>query len=231
MPSFIHLPLLLGDKKSGNELNNRSLLTDFLKNRYDLFPVFSYLISSGYGDSGVIYSSIEDFAKNIDIKKFHIHDGKFDMNILNRTNRKFYNQVSYDNYVSNILMTSELLSETSLLELDNEILRLGYQHRLCYSDIKEILHTMSNDYLEILDDREKEILDNVMLKLMSDVEINLVVKELSQYNKKEIYEMIRYFYIGLKTGYSCSAIKDFFEIKFDYQERIDMVNKKVFRRK
>lgn len=226
-PTFIHMPLLTSSDTKNSEINNRSLLMDLLNIGYDIYPIFSYLLSSGYGDSNEIYSSIDEFAKKLNIMKFHKHDGKFDINILNKINKKFYNQVSYDDYVTNIMITSSIISDTPET-LDEDILKIGYKHHLSYKNIIDIIRLISNDSLEKIKDNEKDILDKIIPILVSEQNINIVVEQLSQYSKKEIYELIRYFYIGTKKGYSCSAIKDIFEHMSSYQNRINLVHKKVF---
>jgi glutamyl/glutaminyl-tRNA synthetase len=227
-PKFIHLPLLLNNKNANNKINNRSLLTDLLNMGYDVFPIFSYLFSSGCGDSEIIYTSINDFAEKLDITKIHRHDGNFDINILNNTQKNFFKNVNYEDYVANIMTTSTLIGENT--KFTNDILSIGYKYHLSYTDIKNILKLETNNQFELISNNELELLNKIILILTSTKDIDLVIKSLPQYNKKEIYKLIRYYYTGTKKGYNCSAIKEIFEKEFDYKERTETIKKKTLNR-
>lgn len=209
IPKFIHLPLLL----EKNEDHRRNVY-ELLNEGYDFQPLASYLISSGYGDSNMIYYSYNDFAKNLDISKFHIKDGNFDQNILRKNSIRYFNNVSYDDYCNNIVTTAILRNE----EVPLNLLPIFYEDKLSYSQIKKHLSLLNSSEYESISCEEKKIVDKIIPLLENHLSIPEITNTLNTISSKNIYEMIQWIFTGHKLGTSCNVLMNIYNS--DYKRNV-----------
>jgi len=220
IPKFIHLPMLLQENGTNEIINSRSLFFDTLNEGYDYMPTISYLLSSGYGDSEILYTSLQNFVAQFDIKNIHKKDGQFSFNIYKKICNRFRNIPSYEDYEENIKKTALLLGRN----IDSKIIEIGFKHKLTYAQIYEGINEIYNDIYDDISDIDSKLLQEILKEFMNGTSLTELPLKFPNTEKRLIYNVIRWFYIGHKSGRSCAIIKDIFDTKDgNYEKKIQIV--------
>ena len=111
---YLHTPLLLDEY--GKMLGGASNFDDFIRKGILPQALVSYLISSGYGRSNVVYPSILQFLETFDMHKIHRANGKFDPKKLASLNKKLIKTITPDIYLSSVELYLAKNNEDALVQ-------------------------------------------------------------------------------------------------------------------
>lgn len=220
VPQFIYLPMLLKENKSTESINNKSMLLDVVKSGFDFMPTMSYLLSSGCGDSEVLYPSLEAFVRQFDVKNIHKKDGQFSYNIFKKTCNRFRSITSFEDYAKNIEITASLKERN----IDSKMIEIGFKHKLTCSQIFDGIDEIYNDSYEEISDLDAKILQTILKEFMNGTSLDELPSKFPNIDRKSVYDVMRWFYVGHKNGKSCAIIKDIFDTRDgDYEKKLNKV--------
>ena len=138
--------------------------------------------------------------------KFHKKNSYFDINILKKSQIRYYKNISYGEYEKNILLTNYLRNNKDSVKY----LPILYKYALNYERILNYQCLFSSEERDLLDVDEC-ILANIILDLLEKgVSIENIIEQLGIENKTKIYEIVQWIFTGKKYGTSSNILQDIY---------------------
>lgn len=246
--TYVHVPLLVnqgGKRFVYDEYWGDATFQDFVVK--GIFPkaLVSYLLSGFFGPSERYYSSIEDFASQVNLGRLHQSNTVFDESVLRQHNKKALEGSSvleYETVLKNFLAGNNPVV-LDCLKSDPDMLEMIIRMKRWLSEAGDIIHDLSQfsyddpdtKHIGILNaivtfflQKESEVRDHSyvdsMLKMATEHAKNLGI------SKKEYYKALRYILTGKYQGCDLHEVVWYLEKKRVVMARIKTTRNELIKR-
>jgi len=193
---YLHTPLLLD--QNGALLGGATTFDDFVKKGIAPQALISYLISSGYGNPELVYSSIQEFITHFDANKIHTTNGKFDFQQLHHLNKKIVKHFSPETYIYSLVTYLKRNEQDSLaeqLKTDSLLRELMISLHRESKESLGILQSILTPTYEEIGDEVRAVLPEVLSQIEKNPQVFPLVKTLGR-DKKIFYQAASWILVG-----------------------------------
>ncbi len=246
--TYVHVPLLVnqdGKRFVCDEYWGDATFQDFVAK--GIFPkaLVSYLLSGFFGPSEKYYSSIEDFASQINLGRLHQSNTVFDESVLKQHNKKALEGSSvleYETALKNFLAGDNPVA-LDCLKSDSDMLEMMIRMKRGLSETGDIIHSLSQFLHDDPDIKHIRILNTIITFFLQKESgmrdhscANFMLEMATEHAKnlgtsrKEYYKALRYILTGKYQGCDLHEVVGYLEKKGVVMARIKATRNELIKR-
>ena len=217
---YLHTPLLLDER--GKMLGGASNFDDFIRKGILPQALVSYLISSGYGRSDVIYPSISQFLETFDAHKIHKANGKFDPEKLASLNKKLIKTIAPDIYLSSVELFLAKNHQDALvqsLKSDEALQKLLISLRREPEEASRLIQSILFPDFEKPDDDVRDVLPCIFREMEACPDV-FPSCEVLRLKKDTFFKAMSWLLVGKQTFPDINAVYVYLKSRQTLQDRL-----------
>ena len=217
---YLHTPLLLDER--GKMLGGASNFDDFIRKGILPQALVSYLISSGYGRSDVIYPSISQFLETFDAHKIHKANGKFDPEKLASLNKKLIKTIAPDIYLSSVELFLAKNHQDALvqsLKSDEALQKLLISLRREPEEASRMIQSILFPDFEKPDDDVRDVLPCIFREMEACPDV-FPSCEVLRLKKDTFFKAMSWLLVGKQTFPDINAVYVYLKSRQTLQDRL-----------
>ncbi len=244
--TYVHVPLLV-DKSNKRFVHDEywgdATFQDFISRGILPEALVSYLLSGFFGPSERYYSSLDEFAVQVDFSQLHRSNTVFTEAVLKQHNKKAVEKSTEKAYVAGLrkYLAFHDCGALKSFDSDPQLLKVIVRMKKEFSESRVIIGYLSTPKYDVMDIDNVYTLnlvhDFLMRKVLDDKHVSVKsMLEMSASNakhlgisKKEFYQSIRYLLTGKYQGCDLHEIVQYLEKTDLIMMRLDIARKELFK--